>query len=317
MNPLSSPGTAPLQPPVKINRPNPSQPVMPQPVMPQPRSGPLAPVSPAPEAPELDSGPLEQVLQQKSPRQLQHNSLKVPQPSGLQSQNPYCGLATDQLIETLMQGRKPEGGACFGGILRKSAELGDSGILRGFQELSRRNVAVPASEYHRSIRDDAVLVMQGFARLNPDQIHALKEKAYTHPEVAPEKQAAIERGFYGSEKHKQFGALVETLTGGVLSAEEAMAMYPCGGIPGPGAHEVPLISSFASVQRHAMRHDALGFLLTRFGVGPGYGSKTTILGRQSDDPLAGQILGIAREALREASVFPASHHIGRPERFQT
>jgi hypothetical protein len=84
-----------------------------------------------------------------------------------------------------------------------------------------------------------------------------------------------------------------------------MAMNPSGGLPGPGMNEIPLIGAFDSVARHAMRHDATGFLLTRFGIGPGYGSPTTPLGLNNSNPLAGQILGIAREAFGKASVLPS------------
>ena len=61
-----------------------------------------------------------------------------------------------------------------------------------------------------------------------------------------------------------------------------------------------------------MRHDATGFLLTRFGVGPGYGTPTTLLGRDKDDPLAGQWLGVLREAVSTSSVLPDTSHVGAP-----
>ena len=90
-------------------------------------------------------------------------------------------------------------------------------------------------------------------------------------------------------------------------------MNPSGGLPGPGMKEIPLANDIGPVARHAMRHDANGFLKTRFDVGPGYGSKTTPLGLKSDSPLAGQYLGVLREAAH-ASTFPSAEHVGPPVR---
>lgn len=286
-----------------------------------------APVAVKAAAPPIAAGPqadtlleprvLEGALEQASTRQIQRTASVLPRPAFLLAiENPYAHLSDKALVETLMQGRDNRHQPAFKGILRKEKEIAGSGVLRGLKELAARGIEVPASEFNRSTSDDAVLVMKGFAKLSPAQIHQLKEQAYHHHEVASELQGALDQNYYGSAQHKVFGALVEQLTGGVLSAEEAMAMCPCGGIPGDGAKEVPLVSKIDAVQRHAMRHDALGFLMTRFGVGPGYGSKTTPFGLSSDNPLAGQVLGIAREIFHESSVFSSGEKAATPDRFK-
>lgn len=263
----------------------------------------------------LDPQVLEAPLEQLSQQQLQKNANLVPRPTGMQESQALCQLTDHALVQSIMNGSDSQGTKRFHGILRKESDIANSGVLVACRELASRNIEVPASEFNRTISDDSVLVLRGFAHMNANQIHQLKEQAYHHPEVEPEKQAAIDKGYFGSAKHKEFGALVESMTGGILSAEEAMAMCPCGGIPGPGPKEVPLISGVNAVQRHAMRHDALGFLFTRFDVGPGYGSKTTPFGLANDNPMAGQVLGIAREIFKESSVFPDSDHVARSSRF--
>jgi hypothetical protein len=249
---------------------------------------------------------------------LQNQALDIPKPLrllGLTSPpSPLNHLSNDQLVQTLMQSEGANGPR-YGSILRKADEIRNSGILPDLQELASRNIEVPASELNRSVSDDAVLVMRDFARFSPERIAALKEQAYQHPEVSEDLDPAIAKAHYGSDKHKEYGALVESLTGGILSAEEAMAMNPAGGLPGAGASEIPLIGRIDAVSRHAMRHDATGFLRTRFGVGPGYGSPTTPVGLSSDNPLAGQILGLAREAFGTSSILPAFQHVASAGRF--
>lgn len=269
-----------------------------------------------------DTAHLESGIDGTPSLKLQQNADQIPRPKGLERSvslrnlEPLCNRSDNEFIEALMKGVGDKGKSRFGDINRGAAAIAASGVLADFRQLETRNIQVPASEYDRSIADDAVLVMKDLAKLSPQQIASMKDQAFKHPEFAAEHQGAIDKKYYGSAKHKEFGALVERLTGGVLSAEEAMSMCPCGGIPGDGHREIPLASSIAPVARHAMRHDALGFLLTRFGVGPGYGSPTTPFGLNSSEPMAGQILGIAREVLREASVMPESGHVAKPERFK-
>ncbi|MGV3524045.1 MAG: hypothetical protein ACO1RX_07470 [Candidatus Sericytochromatia bacterium] len=267
-----------------------------------------------PNAAELNA-----LTEQAQPHHMRENARSVPIPSFLQPMlqpgEPPAPETSAACVARLMQGQSPSGPR-WSGVLRDAAAIEKSGILPELRALAALNPSVPESELNRSVQDDATLVLTGFAQMTPTQIAALKEKAYQHPDVAPEQAAAVASGHYGSERHKTYGALVESLTGGLLSAEEAMAMNPTGGLPGDGASEIPLIGHIDAVARHAQRHDATGFLLTRFGVGPGYGSPTTPLGLNNANPLAGQWLGILREGLGEASSLPDGSHVALPERFR-
>lgn len=269
----------------------------------------------------LDPGLLNKPLEQALPADLQQQSNLMPKPAGLMAsrteltgQQGYAAMNDQELTLSLMRGENSQGKSRYTGILRGANEIAASGILDDAKLLDSRKITPPASEYDRSPADDAVLVLKDFAKMNPEQIADLKEQAYRHPEVAAELEGAIAKKHYGSPRHQAFGALVEKLTGGILSAEEAMSMCPCGGIPGDGAKEIPLISTLDPIARHAMRHDATGFLSTRFEVGPGYGTKTTIFGREKNDPLAGQILGVAREIFNPSEL-PDGSYAARPERF--
>ncbi len=93
-------------------------------------------------------------------------------------------------------------------------------------------------------------------------------------------------------------------------------MNPSGGIPGDGNKELPFAAKIAPLARHAMRHDATGFLINRFGIGPGYGSKTSFVGRESTDPLAGQLLGVVREIITPSEL-PTGDEAAQSGRFAT
>lgn len=219
------------------------------------------------------------------------------------------------LFQNILKCQDDQGQNRYQSIVRDSKELERSGILKDLQQIEAPGPDSNQSELFRSIEDDARWVLNDFKKLTPDQIGELKEKAYQHPEVERDLAESVKMKHYGSDKHKQYGKLVEQLTGGIISAEEAMAMNPTGGLPGPGATEIPLIGRIGAVARHAMRHDACGFLLTRFNVGPGYGTETTPLGLDKSNPLAGQWLGIAREAFVEESIFEDSSGVATPHRF--
>lgn len=268
---------------------------------------------------------MQQKIDQAQPARMQAIAQQLPVPPALAAAlgtltgtvgvaHPLAERSDAELVQLLMRGEGAEGPR-YHTILRNAEEIEASGILSDLQELNRRQLAVPDSELDRSVADDAVLVMRDFSQLSATEIAAKKEAAYAHPEVQRDQPKAIETGYYGSDQHKAYGALVEQLSAGLISAEEAMAMNPSGGIPGPGMKKMPLIGDNETVIRHAMRHDATGFLMTRFGVGPGYGSPTTPFGLDKDNPLAGQILGIAREALGEASTLPPAQHVALPGRF--
>jgi hypothetical protein len=186
------------------------------------------------------------------------------------------------------------------GAERSPEEIRESGVLDAFAKLE--GVEVPKSELHRTVEHDSILVQQGLSKLKPEEIDKMKKSALKHPEVERDLEKAMKAKHYGSARHRQYAELIQELTGGVLSIEEAMAMNPSGGIPGAGMKELPILGSLDPVARHAMRHDATGFLLTRFGVGPGYGSKTTAFGLSKDNPMAGQMLGMLRETLNPSSL---------------
>jgi len=60
------------------------------------------------------------------------------------------------------------------------------------------------------------------------------------------------------------------------------------------------------LHEHAIRHDATGFLVTAFDIGPGYGGKD---GRVMYN---GQIEGIARELMIGKSEMPSTENVGKP-----
>ncbi len=282
-------------------------------------------------AAEQDSLPANAEIHHKientSSEKMLENASTIPIPRGLahalaviSGTGPTGGVSlshlSDQaLVQTLMRSEDVHG-CRFPSILRDASAIEKSGILTDFKALAARNIAVPESEFDRSLADDAVLVMSDFAKMTPQEIHTLKENAYKHPEAVRDLPLAIEKGYYGCNQHKQYGAIVEALTGGVISAEEAMAMNPTGGIPGPGAKEVPLVGRFDSGLRHAMRHDATGFLITRFNVGPGYGSEDIPIALGKTNPLSGQVLGLLREAIGEPSTLPNFDYVAQSGRYK-
>lgn len=248
---------------------------------------------------------LEQKIETASPQKMQAQSLELG--SHLQRQDGSLNLLKDMLQAPQNKNES----ARFLSVKRDSQELRRSGILDDLQVLPEC-IVDQKSELYRGIEDDSREVLQGLRQMTPEQIDGLKREAFKHPEVNQDLQASIDAGYYGSEPHKQYGALVETLTAGIISAEEAMGMNPSGGIPGAGMDKLPLISEIGAVARHALRHDATGFLLSRFQVGPGYGTPTTpVLGMDKDNQYGGQWLGILREAC-SSSIFPDTSHVGKP-----
>jgi len=244
-----------------------------------------------------------------------------------------AALSNQQAREELAASQGAGGGR-FAGSARDAAAIEESGVLAEFAKLDTSKLE-KKSEAKRSIDDDAMLVRKGFSKFSAEEIHEMKENAYagtfsderkgvnTNPtdkktkkhrkEILKEEKGAIKRNYFGSETHKEYGAMVEHLSGGLISAEEAMAMNPTGGIAGPG-HLGFAFEKDNALRRHGIRHDAVGFLKTRFNVGPGYGTKTTKLGLKSSNPLAGQWLGIGRQVLKGDERFDTSR-IGTAERF--
>ncbi len=88
-----------------------------------------------------------------------------------------------------------------------------------------------------------------------------------------------------------FGDLIEYLTGGWITSEEATRLNPGGGYMGPGESGVPVEDWMLGLGRHSRDHDGRGHMGSEHGVGPGYsawdpGTMTT-----------GQIGGILRELI--------------------
>jgi len=230
-----------------------------------------------------------------------------------QAEQAQQALSNQQQREELAARQGEAGG--FSSIDRGADEIEQSGVLADFAKLDTSDLE-NKDEYDRTLDDDAMLVRKGFSGLSAEQIAELKDAAYQGEfgkEVEDGVKDAVEDDHYGSELHKEYGATVEYLSGGIISAEEAMAMNPTGGIAGPGAKGIAFQDD-GVMRRHAIRHDAVGFLETRFGVGPGYGTKTTLFGLDSDNPLAGQLGGIFRE-MGEASDRVDTEGIGTSSRF--
>lgn len=189
--------------------------------------------------------------------------------------------------------------------LRDADDIAASGVLEAFATIDVSD-AKDKDEFFRTLEDDANLVKADLAEMSPEQIGELKKQLMDASKGSDDEKTAIAEGYYGSDLHKQYGATIELLTGGVISAEEAMVMNPSGGRAGPGSSSIGWDEGVMA--RHAIRHDAAGFLGQKMGVGPGYGTKSSFLGLDSDNPLAGQFAGIARE-MRNPSELPAIDHV--------
>lgn len=156
----------------------------------------------------------------------------------------------------------------------------------------------------RSVFDDAARVKAEIANLPPKIFKQMKQAALANPTIKADIKGSQEDGYYGSHQHKEYGAYVAMLTGNAITAEEAMRMNPSGGIAGPGLKGIAFESG--PLHEHAIRHDATGFLLTFFSIGPGYG------GDVPDSPLSGQVEGLKREILRGQSELPGTEGVGAP-----
>lgn len=131
-------------------------------------------------------------------------------------------------------------------------------------------------------------VMRDMAGLSDEELSARVSEMMGDAEIQADLQRSLDGGFYGSELHQRYGATVEYLTGGRISAEQAMALNPSGGITGPGMSGLEL---GGPVGNHAVRHDAQGYLFNNFSAGPGYG------GLFPSFPGSGQIVGSLRELI--------------------
>jgi hypothetical protein len=155
----------------------------------------------------------------------------------------------------------------------------------------------------RTIGDDATRVQTEISRI-PDKVFRMMKNAALSSPSKFERKGAEFVGFYGGKQHRDYGAYIEHLTGGAITAEEAMAMNPTGGIAGPGLIGISFESG--PMHEHAIRHDATGFLWTFFNIGPGYG------GNSPTSPLSGQVEGIRREIQIGKSELPDASGVGKP-----
>ena len=102
---------------------------------------------------------------------------------------------------------------------------------------------------------------------------------------------------WGSREQMIFGDMVAMNLDPNLLPAFAALLSPTGGVTGPGAidisHLIPdFIASGDVIGVHSAVHDAAGYLLNNFGIGPGYEyAGNGIL--SSDSPISGQVSGIA------------------------
>lgn len=102
---------------------------------------------------------------------------------------------------------------------------------------------------------------------------------------------------WGSREQMIFGDVVSMNLDPSLMPAFAAMLSPTGGITGPGAidigHLIPeLVASEDVIGVHSAVHDAAGYLLNNFGIGPGYEyAGNGIL--SSDSPISGQVSGVA------------------------
>ncbi|WPB74322.1 RHS repeat-associated core domain-containing protein [Archangium violaceum] len=100
---------------------------------------------------------------------------------------------------------------------------------------------------------------------------------------------------------RQYGEAMERMTQGALTAGEAIALNPSGGLVGPGDGWMTQVLEVTTgwipgVKAHGVLHDAAGFLAGKdgFGVGPGYlYLGHNFFGMSKTLPVAGQVEGIA------------------------
>jgi hypothetical protein len=112
-----------------------------------------------------------------------------------------------------------------------------------------------------------------------------------------------------SASQLRYGRAVEIITGGKISAQEAIALNPSGGLVGPGNGVLeqvldPTTGWIPGIRVHAVVHDASGWLASGakdsytiggLGVGRGYFyAGYNLFGLEKTNMVAGQVEGIAR-----------------------
>lgn len=119
----------------------------------------------------------------------------------------------------------------------------------------------PANGSHpgldRSLCEDALRVRAEIEKIPRPVFEHMKSHALTSNKFSVMEIAGAKADpYFGSAQHREYGAYVAKLTGGAITAEEAMRMNPSGGLSGPG------VASDGTHHDHAIRTDATGFLLS-------------------------------------------------------
>lgn len=156
----------------------------------------------------------------------------------------------------------------------------------------------------RTFEHDTTRVKEQCAKIPDKVFRMMKGAAFANPSMAKDVgKAKARNNYYGGANHRAYGAAVAELTGGRITAEEAMRMNPSGGIAGNGLYGIAFDDGV--LHNHAIWHDACGFLITNFNIGPGYG------GDSPANPLSGQFEGIGRE-MRRTSNLPSGDAVASP-----
>ncbi|WNG62078.1 hypothetical protein F0U59_50780 [Archangium gephyra] len=147
-----------------------------------------------------------------------------------------------------------------------------------------------------------------------DRATILAKKGDRLSGLSKESQALINNPGSWKPWQRWYGEAMERMTNGALSAGEAIALNPSGGLVGPGdgwltqVLEVT-IGWIPGVKAHGVLHDAAGFLGGKdggFGVGPGYLYEgRNFFGLKKDWPNSGQVEGLTGTGGNSVSVlFP-------------
>ncbi len=186
-------------------------------------------------------------------------------------------------------------GALAGGI-----QNGASGMLAGMRAgfgSGALNGAINGAaaglwdELFMTPAEEQRLIAAELARLSPEEREARIQEQIARARASGEFESAWNTNFFGSEQHMQFAEYVVFASNGLISVEQAMNMFPAGGIAGPGTFRVFPQGVVGAVDAHAIRHDARGGIYSAFGVGPGYGGLIySFFG-------SGHVVGILREIL--------------------
>ncbi|ATB37102.1 hypothetical protein CYFUS_002523 [Cystobacter fuscus] len=133
-----------------------------------------------------------------------------------------------------------------------------------------------------------------------DRATILAQKEGKLSNLSKESQSLINNPDSWKSWQRQYGEAIERMTKGALSAGEAIALNPSGGLVGPGDGWMTQVLEVTTgwipgVKAHGVLHDAGGFLAGKegFGVGPGYlYLGHNFFGMSKTLPIAGQVEGI-------------------------